>query len=250
MDLQNSTALVTGGAVRLGRAIALGLADAGANVCIHYGHSRDKADETCKQLDSRSVRSAAVQCDFGAEAPDWKSFLDRVEEAIGPVDILVNNAAIFEAETLEELTPERWGRHLDINLRAPLFVTQQFAQRLGDRSGHVLNIVDWRGLNPVPGHLSYTMAKSGLAAATRLLAQELGPRIRVNGIAPGAILPPPGGDEATFESRGRLNPLNKTGAASDIVDAALFLLRSEFTTGEILHVTGGEQLLVHSATQD
>ena len=236
--------------MRLGRAIALELAEAGTNVCIHYGHSEDEARSTCEEISRRGGRAEAVQCDFGAEAPDWSDFLDRVEEAIGPVDILVNNAAIFEAETLADLTAERWQRHLDINLRSPLFVTQQFAKRLGARAGHVLNIVDWRGLNPVPGHLSYTIAKSGLAAATRILAQELGPRVRVNGIAPGAILPPPGGDEATFEARGRLNPLNKTGAASDIVGAALYLLQSEFTTGEILHVTGGEQLVVHSSMQE
>ncbi|MFV0446058.1 MAG: SDR family oxidoreductase [Planctomycetaceae bacterium] len=244
LPLSGRTALVTGGAVRIGRAIALHLAAEGANVAIHHGRSKAQADEVVAELTAMGVNSCAVQADFAEASPSLAATLfDQIESQLGPVAILVNSAAIFEAGTLVSTTPESWDRHFAINLQAPVWLSQQFARRLpADRDGAIVNLIDWRGLRPPPGHLAYTLTKAALVAATRMLAQELGPRIRVNGVAPGAILPAPGDDPKTFEQRGSRNPLQRTGSPEDIADAIVYLVTARFVTGEIVSVTGGEQL--------
>jgi NAD(P)-dependent dehydrogenase (short-subunit alcohol dehydrogenase family) len=176
--------------------------------------------------------------------------IDAAQDAFGSAEVLINSAAIFEAGTLAETTSELWDRHLAVNLKAPFFLAKEFARQFSktdtatNRRGHILNILDFRATHPAAGrsHLAYTIAKSGLAALTEALAVELGPGIQVNGIAPGAILPPPGKDEAYLQSLAKNNPLHRVGSPEDIVKAALYLLQSDFLTGEILHVDGGEHL--------
>jgi NAD(P)-dependent dehydrogenase (short-subunit alcohol dehydrogenase family) len=155
----------------------------------------------------------------------------------------VNSAAIFEPGTLADTDPERWDRHLDINLKSPAFLCREFAGQLArEQTGHIVNLLDWRALRPGTGHLAYTVSKGALATLTRALARELGPQIQVNGIAPGAILPAPGDSQERFESVGRATPLQRTGRPVDVADALVYLLKSEFVTGEILHVTGGQEI--------
>lgn len=241
MNLAGSTAIVTGGAVRIGREIALALARAGMHIGLHYGRSEAAAHSVGEEIRKLGVRCELLQADLLDPAAPQRVF-ERAR-ALGDIRVLVNSAAIFEPAGLPETSLDLWDRHLAINLRAPFFLTREFAKQLpAAAAGAVVNILDWRGTDPVPGHDAYTITKAGLAAATRLLAQELGPRIRVNGVAPGAILPPPGVSAADFAARERHNPLQRIGGPADISAAVLYLLQADFVTGEILHVTGGEEL--------
>lgn len=243
MAFQGRTAVVTGGAVRLGRELAERLAREGVHVCLHYHASAAAAEETLTRLRDYRVRATAIQADFTRPAHAARTVFDHAERELGPVDVLVNSAAIFLPGSLADTTEADWDRHHSVNLKAPILLCQEFARRLPDDArGHIVNIVDWRGVRPVPGHLAYTVSKGGLVAATRLLAQELAPRIQVNAIAPGAILPPPGQPDAYLERLAQQIPLRRTGRPEDVADALVYLLQSEFVTGAVLPVTGGEEL--------
>lgn len=243
MILSHRSAIVTGGGVRIGRAIGRALAEAGVNVCVHYGRSEEAAREAVREFTSLGVLATVVQADLGDPVAAAAAIVDHARRELGEVSILVNSAAIFEPGRLLDTDESGWDRHLTINLKAPFFLTREFVRQLtADAEGAVINIADWRGTRPVPGHAAYTLSKSALVAQTRLLAQELGPRVRVNAVAPGAILPAPSEDDVGFQQRGNRNPLNRVGNPGDVADAVLFLLRAPFVTGEILHVTGGEQL--------
>lgn len=243
MPLEGRTAVVTGGAVRLGRELAERLAREGVHVCLHYCASADAAEETLTRLREYRVRATAVQADFTRPADAARTVFDHAERELGPVEVLVNSAAVFVPGSLADSTEADWDRHHNVNLKAPVLLCREFARRLPDGArGHIVNIVDWRGLRPVPGHLAYTIAKSGLVAATLLLAQELAPRIQVNAIAPGAILPPPGEPDAYLERLADRIPLRRTGRPEDVADALVYLLQADFVTGAVLPVTGGEGL--------
>lgn len=242
-ELRGQSAIVTGGAVRLGRALAERLAREGADVCIHYGRSKRDADETVSALRAAGVRATSVEADFMAPEPAACRVLAHAVKELGRVDVLVNSAAIFEPGRLGNTDEANWDRHLDINLKTPAYLCREFAKTLpAGVLGHIVNIVDWRALRPGVGHLAYTVSKAGLVALTRILAQELAPQVQVNAIAPGAILPAPESSPEAFAAIGRTTPLQRTGNPDDIADALVYLLRSEYVTGEVLHVTGGQQL--------
>jgi NAD(P)-dependent dehydrogenase (short-subunit alcohol dehydrogenase family) len=227
----------------LGRTLALRLAAEGVHIALHFHRSAAAADETLAQIRRFGVRGTAVQADFSRPAAAAQTVVEQAGNALGPIDLLVNNAAVFSPAALGDLEDEHWDRHLNVNLKAPIFLSQAFARQIAaGRSGQIVNIADWRALRPVPGHVAYTIAKAGLVAATRLLARELAPRIRVNAIAPGAILPPTGESDVYLERLAVRVPLQRTGIPEDVADALVFLLRSDFITGEVLHVTGGEEL--------
>ena len=158
--------------------------------------------------------------------------------------VLVNSAAIFEDAPLVETTEALYDRHLTINLRTPFFLCREFARRLpADSGGLVVNLADWRAETPPADYAAYTLSKAGLVALTKGLALQLAPAIRVNAIAPGAILPPPGGDSTTWAAgKSPEIPLRTTGGPGDIAAAVRYLVRAGFVTGEVLHVTGGEHL--------
>ncbi len=242
MILAGATAVVTGGAVRIGREIGRHLAKAGVNVCVHYNSSNTEVAEAVEEFQAFGVRATSISADLSLPVTAAKEIFDHANQALGTVSVLINSAAIFETGRLADTSEADWDRHFNINLKAPFFLTQSFADQLGDQDGHVINIVDWRGEKPIPGHAAYTVSKAGLVAQTKLLAQELGPGIQVNGIAPGAILAASGESEDDFQRRAKLNPLKRTGSAADIAEAAIYLLKSEFITGEIMNVTGGQQL--------
>lgn len=242
-DLRGKSALVTGGAVRLGRALAERLAREGLDVCIQFGSSHAAAAEAVLVLGALGVRAVSVQADFTDPVSAARRVVDFAVQELGRVDVLVNSAAIFEPGTLADTDEAHWDRHLSINLKAPAFLCREFAQaRAPGSTGQIVNIADWRALRPGAGHLAYTISKAGLVALTGILAQELAPHVQVNAIAPGAILPAPGASPAQFAEIGRSTPLQRTGRPDDIADALVYLLRSEYVTGEVLHVTGGQQL--------
>lgn len=242
MDLQDRVALITGASVRLGRALAIGLAEAGADVAVHYHRSAAAAEETAAAIRALGRRATAIQADL-RDMDAVRGIVPAARDRLGRVDVLINSAAIFERGTLATTTVELWDRHLDINLKAPFFLCQAMAEQLeADRRGHILNIVDWRALRPGKLYVAYTVAKAGLVALTKTLALGLAPQVQVNAIAPGAILPPPGESDDALQRLVPRIPMGHTGRPEDIVGAALYLLRADFVTGEVLHVTGGEHL--------
>lgn len=243
MILAGAAAIVTGGAVRIGREIGRQLARQGSNICVHYGTSATTANEAVREFQSMGVRACAVQADLNHPVEAAKTLLEQATEQLGPISILINSAAIFEPGSLLKTDEANWRSHLSINLESPFFLSQEFAKRLPEEAeGSIINIVDWRGERPIPGHAAYTISKAGLIAQTKLLAQELGPWIRVNGIAPGPILPAPGDSQQEFAVKGKLNPLQKTGSPADIAGGVVYLLTASFITGAILPITGGEDL--------
>ena len=235
-------AVVTGAGRRIGRELALGMARRGLGIVVHHRGSIAAAAGLVDEIRGTGGAAVAVQADF--EDPESAAAtVFRAAAELGEVRVLLNSAAIFEDRSLAELDAAHCNQHLSVNLLAPLFLAQQFERQLrSDSVGHIINLLDWRALRPGAAWLVYTAAKAGLAAATKTLAQQLAPRIQVNAVAPGAILPPQ--DRPGWHAERALLriPLQRTGAPADLLRAVDYLLDSPFVTGEILHVSGGEEL--------
>ncbi|MGD9093246.1 MAG: SDR family NAD(P)-dependent oxidoreductase, partial [Anaerolineales bacterium] len=192
MKIEGKNILITGAARRVGRAIALAVAQAGGNVIIHHGHSSDQAKELCNEIKQLGCRAHVIKADLSDPQQTIKLFRHAME--FGKISGLVNNAAIFEPLTLQKTNLDAWNRHMNINLTSPFLLSQSFARELPeDEQGGIVNILDWRALRPGTDHVPYTISKAALAALTRSLAITLAPRITVNGLAFGAILPPSDG---------------------------------------------------------
>ena len=243
MELKGKVALVTGGAVRLGRALAVALGEKGARVALHYGNSTADAGETAALIRRTGADVEIFQADLH-DTPQAIRLVERAARHFGRIDILVNSAAIFQPGDLADTTEENWDAHFGINLKAPFFLCQAFARQLGpEAEGCIVNVADWRGVRPGSHHLAYTLTKAGIVTMTRSLAQALAPRVRVNAIAPGAILPPPGADDVYLERLATHIPLRRSGSPAEVTRALLYLLEAEFVTGEVLFVDGGERLV-------
>jgi pteridine reductase len=239
-QLQGKAALVTGAGIRLGRAFALGLAEAGADVVVHYNRSAEPAEATARAVQEMGRHALTIRADLGQRSQS-QALLEQAEALAGPISLLVNSAAIFGQEGPRQTTSQIWDEHLEINLTAPFVLSQALADLREQDEASIVNIVDWRALRPGVDHFAYTIAKAGLVAATLSLAQAYAPRIRVNGLALGAILPPSGQETGDEPIRGV--PLSRWGDAEDAVEALLFLLSGpKYITGEILHVDGGRHL--------
>lgn len=240
-DLTGRNALITGSARRLGKAFAMALAERGCNVIIHYGSSKQSAEETASNLAKLGVKSVALKADLG-DAHQVEELFSNSVEALGDLDLLINNASIFEPLDWRQTNIDSWQTHFNVNLTAPFILSQALGRHLAGRAGDILNLLDWRALRPGPDHFPYTITKAGLAALTKSLAQALGPAIRVNGIAPGAILPPPGVEEKTPELLEGV-PADRWGEVEEVVQAMLFLVSGPgYITGEIIHLDGGRHL--------
>ncbi len=240
--LAGKVALVTGGAVRVGRELALTLARAGLKVAVHYGKSRQQADETVAEIKSLGGEAAPFQAGL-RDVQSIPGLMEQVSNRFGRVDILVNSAAIFVPGDLFSTNEESWDEHFAINLKAPFFLAREFVRQLGsDRAGQIVNIVDWRIVRPGADYLVYTLTKSALLTMTKSLAKALAPQVRVNAIAPGAILPPPGKNLDYLASLAEHIPLNRSGSPADVAHALLYLLTADFVTGQLLFVDGGEHL--------
>lgn len=238
-DLAGRTALVTGAGKRIGRALSLALARAGVNVLVHYNRSAREAEELAEELRRCGVRSWTVAADL-ADPVQVRTLFGRCRQLAGPVQILVNNASIFPADTLAEATPESIALNEQINAITPLVLSRDLAaQGIG---GDILNLLDTRVVDYDARHLSYHLSKRTLHTLTKILAVELAPAVKVNAVAPGLILPPEGQDESYLEKLAHTNPLHTYGSVDDVVEAALFLLRASFVTGQVLYVDGGRHL--------
>jgi NAD(P)-dependent dehydrogenase (short-subunit alcohol dehydrogenase family) len=243
VNLLGRKALVTGAGARLGRAIALALGDAGCDVALQYRDSRRGAEEVAHTLTSAGRRAVPLQADL-ADPVSCPRIVAEASSALGGLDVLVNNAGIFLAGDLATTTLEDWESQFALNLRAPFLLCQAFARQLRDGAdGKIVNVTDARVGRPGVGHLAYRLTKAALTELTRLLALELAPRVTVNAVAPGAMLPPPGaGDEQLAARVASSVPLRRAGGTSPVVAAVLYLLREDFVTGVVLPVDGGEYL--------
>src|SRR5580765_5176502 len=244
--LTGKTGLVTGGARRVGAAIARRLHAAGANVLVHYRDSDADADKLIGELNALRPKSAhKVKAELLAPiAP--RALVSAALESFGRLDILVNNASSFFPVALGAIEASHWEELMGSNLRAPLFIAQEAAAELAKREGAIVNIVDIHAERPLKGYPVYSIAKAGLAALTRSLALELAPKVRVNGVAPGAIAWP---EDGQFEPAERerviaTTPLGRTGTAEDIAQAVHFLACAPYVTGQILAVDGGRSIFL------
>lgn len=241
MSLNGKTVMLTGAARRVGRSLALAVARAGADVVIHYGSSRSDAESARAEIESLGKKALLLQADL-ADADQVASLIALASEN-GPLFALVNNASIFEPLNWENTTLEDWNRHLMVNLTAPFLLSQAFARSLGaGDSGRIVNLLDWRALRPGADHLPYTISKAALAALTRSLAAALAPRVTVNGLALGAVLPPSRG--AAPKNILDHVPAKRWANLDEVGQALLFLLDGPaYVTGEIIHVDGGRHLV-------
>ncbi|MEK9501822.1 SDR family oxidoreductase [Gaopeijia maritima] len=234
-------ALVTGGGVRLGRAIALGLAGAGHDLLVHYNRSEEPAAEVVAAVRALGRRAEAVSADLST--PEGAERVARaVEEHFGRLDLLVNSAASFDQAELLEVDPERWDSVMDLNLRGPFLVARALAPLLTEARGSVVNMVDLSAFQPWVRYPHHGVSKAGLMHLTRVLARVLAPAVRVNAIAPGAVLPPDDASEAELEREIERTPLARIGSPDDIVRTVLFLTASPFVTGQVVVVDGGRSL--------
>jgi NAD(P)-dependent dehydrogenase (short-subunit alcohol dehydrogenase family) len=235
-------ALVTGGAVRLGRAIALALAREGFAVAIHCNASRDKAEATAAEIRALGARAIVLQADLAQEAA-MHGLVAAAAEALGPVGVLVNNASTFERDEWHNATRESWDLHLEPNLRAPFVLAQDFARALPEgHEGVVLNMIDMRVWSLTPHFVSYTVSKAGLWALTQSLALALAPRIRVVGIGPGPALPNARQTQEQFDRQAASTPLRRGTTPEEVAHAALALLALPSVTGQMLALDGGQHL--------
>lgn len=245
-DLQGKAALVTGAARRIGAAIARRLHAAGANVLLHYRGAESEAAALEAELNAARAGSAAkVKADLLAPiAP--KALLAAALDRFGRLDLLVNNASTFYPTAVGSIEAGHWEELIGSNLRAPLFLAQEAAPELGKRGGAVVNIADIHAQRPLKGYIVYSIAKAGLVAMTRALALELGPAVRVNAVAPGAIAWPEDGQFPPPE-RERIvasTPLARLGSPEEIARAVHFLATAPFVTGQVLAVDGGRSVFL------
>jgi pteridine reductase len=239
-------ALITGAARRIGAAIARRLHDAGYDLALHYRHSRAELDTLIAELEQvRAASTLALQAELG-DVSGLATLVSATTDRFGRLDALVNNASTFYPTPVGTATPAQWEELFGANVRAPYFLAQAAAPRLAEHGGAIVNIVDIYAEWPLPQHSVYSMSKAALAMMTKALARELGPSVRVNGVAPGAVLWPESGKSyADREAMIERTPLKRTGSPDDVAGAVLWLLRdAPFVTGEIVRVDGGRHLAI------
>jgi NAD(P)-dependent dehydrogenase (short-subunit alcohol dehydrogenase family) len=232
-------ALVTGAAKRIGRSIALKLADQGATVIVNYNQSQSEAESVVREINGLGRRGLAIQADVARKAEVDRMFA-TAEREFGRLDILVNNAGVFFPAKFEDLTEEDWDRVLGSNLKAQFFCAQAAAPMMKRQGrGRIVNLTSLGGMLPWPGYMHYCSSKAGAIMLTRCLARALGPEILVNSVAPGTIQFP---GEAPDEAYIRRVPLHKVGTGNDIAETVAFLAQSDFITGQVIAVDGGRSL--------
>ncbi len=238
-ELAGRVALVTGGAVRVGRAIALALADAGADVAIGYRHSARETQATLAELSATGARTVAIAADI-AKPPDTRRLVRETVERLGRLDILVNNAAIFLKTPFLTTTPAEFDRILAVNLRGAFFCAQAAARAMGRRGGRIINIADVGAQRAWPGYIPYGISKAGVVMLTKGLAVALAPKIQVNAVGPGVVLLPKGFRHTRAERLATRIPMQRHGDPTDVAAAVRFFATCpDYITGQVLYVDGG-----------
>lgn len=243
MDPRGKIALITGGAHRVGGAISLALAEAGANLVVHFNRSHQAAEVAAGQASRHGVEILTFPADL-RDREQREALFAATEAHFGGLDILVNSAAIMQPGNLLEVSEEDWHRTIDLNLKAAFFCLQRAAQMMRSRgAGVIINISDIAGLQPWVRFPVHSISKAGVEMLTKIAALALAPAIRVNAIAPGPVLKPAGMPRERWQQIGSQLPLGSAGSPQDVAEAVLFLIRQEFITGETLVIDGGQQLV-------
>lgn len=237
-----STVLITGAARRIGRAIALDLAANGWAVAVHYNSSKDEAASVASEIEADGGRVATLSADLADEA-QVQTLVERAVAEIGPITCLINNASLFEKDTVKTATRDTWDRHMEINLRAPFALIQTFSRQLpAGMPGNVINVIDQRVWNPDADFTTYTLSKVGLWGLTRTMARALAPDIRVNAIGPGPTLPHVGQSDEDFTRQWASTPLARQVALEDICHGVRYILGAAAMTGQMIALDAGEHL--------
>jgi len=235
-------ALITGGARRIGRVLVIAAADAGFDVAIHVRSVDDEAELAAADVRARGRKAAILACDLRKESTTV-ALVGEAEAELGAITLLVNNASVFDEDAFSDMNRASWDAHMETNLRAPLVLAQTFARRLAaGRDGMIVNIIDQRVLNLGPDFFSYSLSKAALWDATRMLARDLAPRIRVNAIGPGPTLPSMHQDQAAFEAEARSTLLGRPVPPGEIGQALRYLIDATSVTGQMIAVDSGQHL--------
>lgn len=241
MELSGRAALVTGSGHRLGRALAVSLAQAGMRVAVHYHEAAEAAEETARLVREAGSSAETIHADLRLPG-EPERLVQAAAAALGGLDVLVNSAAIMRRTPVGEVTVEEWDEMFALNLRAVFFASQEAARMMEERGGAIINIADLAAYETWPGYIPHGVTKAGVVQLTRALARVLAPKIRVNAVAPGTVLLPEdwGGKEA--ERLASTTPLGHIGSPADVTEAVLYLLRADYVTGETLIVDGGRHV--------
>ena len=240
MDLRGRVALVTGAGIRVGRALAVALGGEGMTVAVHYHESDAGAQETARMIERAGGKASLVTADLtGTTAA---RLIDDVVRQHNGLDVLVNSSAVMERTPLGEVTPEQWDAMMALNLRAPFLLAQAAAPHLARARGAIVNIADLAAFETWPAYIPHGISKAGVVYMTRALARTLAPDVRVNGIAPGAVLLPDQWNDDDAAKLRESTPLQRLGSPDDVVGAMLYLLRADYVTGEIIIVDGGRHV--------
>lgn len=240
MDLRGRVALVTGAGRRVGRALAVALGAEGMTVAVHYHASDAGARETAGMIERAGGKASIVAADLTSDAA--AGLIDDVVRQLGGLDVLVNSSAVMERTPLGEVTAAQWDAMMALNLRAPFLLSQAAAPHLARTRGTIVNIADLAAFETWPAYIPHGISKAGVVYMTRALARTLAPEVRVNGIAPGAVLLPDQWNEDDAAKLRESTPLRRLGSPDDVVGALLYLLRADYVTGEIIIVDGGRHV--------
>ena len=241
MEVGGRLALVTGAGRRLGRALAVGLARRGMNVAVHYNGAERGARETVEEIVALGARGEMFPADLTRHGAPG-ALVRAVVARMGRLDVLVNSAAVMRRTPWREVTETDWDDMFALNLRAPFFLAQAAAVAMGDHGGAIVNIADLAAFETWPAYVPHGISKAGVVQMTRALARVLAPRVRVNGVAPGAVLLPDDWSDADARRLAETTPLERLGKPDDVVHAVLHLLEADYVTGETLIVDGGRHV--------
>ena len=235
------TVLITGAAHRIGRAVALGLAEDGWKIAIHYSNSANAANELAQIITDKGGNTETLQANL-SDAGEANNLISRAVETVGPLSALINNASVFERDEVTTLTDDSWDMHLNVNLKAPAILMRDFAKQ-AQAGGNIINIIDQRVWRLNPDFISYTVSKTGLWTLTQTFAQALAEQnIRVNGIGPGPTLANQRQNPEEFEKQTRLVPLGSGANPQDIIDGVRYILSAQAMTGQMIALDGGQHL--------
>jgi NAD(P)-dependent dehydrogenase (short-subunit alcohol dehydrogenase family) len=242
MKIEEKNAFITGGAKRIGRSIALDLAAHGFGVAIHCGTSRVEAEQLASAVSAAGGRACVLQADLMDTARTGQ-LVEEAAAELGPIRLLVNNASVFEKDSVTTFSEEVWDRHFALHVKVPAILARSFAQALPqDHEGLIVNMIDQRVWKPTPRYFSYTLSKTALWMATRTMAQALAPRIRVNAIGPGPSLPDAGEDEESFRRQTRALPLGHGPELPEFGATIRYLWETPSITGQMIALDGGRHL--------
>ena len=241
MELKGRVALVTGAGRRVGRDIALALGERGMRVAVHFNSSREGADETARAIEGSGGEAETFAADL-RRVEECERLVGRVAGHFGGLHVLVNSAAVMLRTPIGDVTQSQWDDMFALNLRAPFFLAQAAARVMGETGGAIVNIADLAGLEVWPAYVPHGITKAGVVQLTRGLARTLAPRVRVNAVAPGAVLLPDDWGPEDVERLARTTPLRRLGEPADVARAVLYLLEADYVTGDTLLVDGGRHV--------